>query len=84
MKPKHRHELKTNELAEWLMNFPQWARKNLTTIIYVSVLIAVVAGLYIWKIYSKNAVSVQKQLKFTALLTRLSQSKMEILRAQAQ
>lgn len=84
MKPKHRHELKTNELAEWLMNFPQWAKKNLTTIIYVSVLIAVVAGLYIWKIYSKNIVSVQKQLKFTTLLTRLSQSKMEILRAQAQ
>jgi tetratricopeptide (TPR) repeat protein len=84
MKAKHRHELKTNELAEWLMNFPQWAKENLTTIIYVSVLIAVVAGIYIWRTYSKNVLSVQKQLKFTGLLARLSQSKAEILRARAQ
>jgi tetratricopeptide (TPR) repeat protein len=84
MKPKHRHELKTNELAEWLMNFPQWAKQNLTTIIYISVLIAVVAGLYIWKVYSRNIASVQKQLRFTALLSRLSQNKMEILRAREQ
>jgi len=84
MKPEHRHELKTNELAEWLMNFPQWAKENLRTIIYVSALIAVVAGLYIWRIYNRNVVSVQKQLNFTALLARLSQSKMEILRGRAQ
>jgi len=84
MKAKHRHELKTNELAEWLMNFPQWAKKNLTTIIYVSVLIAVVTGLYIWRSYNRSVISVQKQLRFTALLNRLSQSKSEILRARAQ
>lgn len=84
MKPEHRHELKTNELAEWLMNFPQWAKQNFTTIIYISVVIAVVAGLYIWKIYSRNVASSQKQLRFTALLSRLSQNKMEILRAREQ
>jgi hypothetical protein len=84
MKAKHRHELKTNELAQWLANFPQWAKNNLTTIIYVSVVIAVVAGLYIWRIYSRNIVSVRKQLRFTALLNRLAQSKSEILRARAQ
>ncbi len=28
MKSDHRHELKTNELAEWLSNLPQWAKKN--------------------------------------------------------
>ena len=84
MKSEHRHELKTNELAEWLMNFPQWAKENLRTIIYVSVVIAVVAGLYIWRIYNRNVVSVQKRLQFTALLTQLSQSKMEILRGRAQ
>ena len=84
MKAQHRHELKTNELAEWLANFPQWARKNLTTIIYVSVLIAVVAGLYIWRVYSKNVISVRKQMQFNTLLAQLSRSKGEILRYRAQ
>jgi len=83
MRPEHRHELKTNELAQWLVDFPQWARKNLATIIYVVVLIAVVAG-YIWIRYGRNVVSVKKELKLTALLSRLSRSKTDILRARAQ
>ena len=84
MKSDHRHELKTNELAEWLSNLPQWAKENLKTIISVSVLIAAVAALYIWKIQSKNVAEVRKQLEFTNLLNQLSGSKMQILGAQAQ
>ena len=84
MKSDHRHELKTNELAEWLSNLPQWAKENLKTIICVSVLIAAAAALYIWKIQSKNVVEMRKQLEFTNLLNQLSGSKMQILGAQAQ
>jgi len=84
MKSDHRHELKTNELAEWLSNLPQWAKENLKTIIFVSVLIAAVAAFYIWKIRSKNIVEVRKKLEFTNLLNQLSGSKMQILAAQAQ
>lgn len=83
MKSKHRHELKTNELAEWLINLPQWAKKNLTTIIYVSALTVVVAGIYIWKNYEKNVVSVQKRINFTNALTQLSQRKLRIIQDQA-
>ena len=53
MKSEHRHELKTNELAEWLVNFPQWTKKNAKTIIYVCVLTIVVASLYFYKRYQK-------------------------------
>jgi tetratricopeptide (TPR) repeat protein len=84
MKSEHRHELKTNELAEWIMNFPQWAKENRTTIIYVSALIVAVAAIYIWRGYSKNVVAVQEQLEFTRLITQLPQSKMQILQAQGQ
>ena len=84
MKTKHRHELKTNELAEWLTNLPQWAKKNRTTIIYVSILIIAVAAAYFWKRYQKNVVSVQKQLELTSLVNLLPQSKMRILQASAQ
>ncbi len=84
MKSEHRHELKTNELAKWLTNFPQWAKENRTTIIYVSALVITVAGLYFWKVYEKNVVSVRERLNLTNLITQLSQSKPQILQAQAQ
>ena len=84
MKSEHRHELKTNELAEWLGNFPQWAQDNLKTIIYVAVLIVVVAGLYFYKWYSKNVESVKKQVAFTRLISVMPQQKMQILGAQQQ
>ena len=83
MKPDHRHELKTNELAEWVANFPQWAKENRTTIIAVSAAIVVVVGLYIWKTYSKK-VAVQKQIELTSLVSQLMGSKMQIFGAQAQ
>jgi tetratricopeptide (TPR) repeat protein len=84
MKAEHRHELKTNELAEWIANFPQWAKKNTTTIIYISVLTVVVAGVYFWKIYEKRVVSGREQLEFTNLISQISQGKTQILQAQAQ
>jgi tetratricopeptide (TPR) repeat protein len=84
MKAEHRHELKTNELAQWIANLPQWAKENTTTIIYVSVLVAVVAGLYFWKVYEKRIVSSREQLEFTNLVSEISQGKTQILQAQAQ
>lgn len=84
MKSKYRHELKTNELARWIANFPQWAKENTKTIIYISVLIVVVAAVYFWKTYEKRVVSVRKQRRFTNLISQLSQGKAQILQAQAQ
>jgi len=84
MKAKHRHELKTNELAEWLANFPQWAKENLRTIIYVSVVLILVVGAYLWKTYEKNVVMVQRRINLTTLIASLSRQKLEILQAQQQ
>jgi tetratricopeptide (TPR) repeat protein len=84
MKAEHRHELKTNELAQWLANFLQWAKKNTTTIIYISVLVVVVAGVYFWKVYEKRVVSSRQQFEFTSLLSQVSQGKTQIIQAQAQ
>jgi len=84
MKPEHRHQLKTNELAEWIVNFPQWAKENAKTVIYISVLIAVVAGVYFWKLYGGKVVSVREQLELTNFISQLSQGKVQILQAQAQ
>jgi len=84
MKSEQRHELKTNELAEWLQHLPQWAHKNLTTIIYVSVVTIVVIGYSFWYYYQKNTASVKKQLELTKLIRQLPYSKWQILKAQSQ
>ena len=84
MKSEHRHELKTNELAEWLSNLPQWARKNLTTIIYVSVVAVVIIVYSFWYYYQKNAALVKKQLGLTKLIRQLPHNKRQILQAQSQ
>jgi len=83
MKPKHRHELKTNELAEWIANLPQWAQKNARMIIYISIVAVCIVGAYFYHSYRATA-SIKNQLALTDLITRLSQSKIQILGAQAQ
>ena len=84
MKSEHRHELKTNELAEWLSNLPQWTKENLITIISVSVLIVVLAAVYIWRGYNRNVVQVRQRADFTRLLSQVSAAKMQVLQAQEQ
>jgi hypothetical protein len=84
MKSEHRHELKTNELAEWIANFPQWAQENLNTIIYTATAIVAVAGIYFyygW--YSNRAIDLERRT-FTGLVSSISQSKAGILQSQSQ
>ncbi len=83
MKSEHRHELKTNELAEWLGNLPQWMKENLITIIIISAVIIAVAIFFVWNSHRKKAVA-QEQLEFTNLLNQLRSSKMQVLSAQEQ
>lgn len=82
MKSEHRHELKTNELAEWLGNLPRWTKDNLVTIICVSIFIAVLAGVYLWRGYSKNVVQVRQRNEFTSLLNQVARAKMAIRQGQ--
>lgn len=82
MKSDHRHELKTNELAEWLSHLPQWTKENLITIVIVAVLIVAAAAFYGWWLYSKNVVQAREQTEFTNLLNQISSGKMQILQGQ--
>jgi tetratricopeptide (TPR) repeat protein len=84
MKSEHRHELKTNELAEWLGNLPQWTKQNLVTIVCVAALIVVLAGVYLWRGYNKNTVQVRERTEFTNLINQLAGAKIQILQGQEQ
>ncbi|MBC8469433.1 MAG: hypothetical protein H8D56_08165 [Planctomycetes bacterium] len=84
MKSEHRHELKTNELAEWLGNLPQWTKENLTTILVVVAVVVAGATFLIWRTYNKNVVQVRGHLEFSNLLDQLSAGKLQVQNAQAQ
>ncbi len=82
MKSDHRHELKTNELAEWLSNLPQWTKENLFTIICIVGVIVAAVAFYARRAYNKNIVQVREQTEFTNLLTQISRTKVQIIQAQ--
>jgi len=82
MKAEHRHELKTNELAQWLMDLPEWTKQNYKTIIYVAAVIVLAAGSAIWHRYKTTVVADRKAFELTSALTSLPLQKMEILQSQ--
>ena len=84
MKAEHRHELKTNELAEWLFNLPTWAQQNLRTITYVVAVVVIVVAYTIWYRYQKTVVGGREQANMTALLTQIPQLKAYIAQTQTE
>jgi tetratricopeptide (TPR) repeat protein len=82
MKSDHRHELKTNELAEWLGNLPEWTKENLSTILITVAVILAAGAIYGWRLYSKNVVLVREQTEFTDLINQVPGGKMQILQGQ--
>jgi len=84
MRAEHRHELKTNELAEWMANLPQWTLENLKTIILVVVLIVAVAGFLMWRNYSKDVLQLRERVEFTNLLNQLAGGRTQVVRAQSE
>ena len=73
MKSDHRHELKTNELADWIMNFPEWADANRTTLIAAAAVIVVAALIYFVSFYRKDVVAARNQTRLTTLVARVPQ-----------
>lgn len=84
MKSEHRHELKTNELAEWLGNLPQWIKENSTSIIVITILIIAVIGFFGWRRYDKNVLQPREQNEFTQLLEAIFSIEGDIVSAQSQ
>ena len=83
MKADHRHELKTNELADWLEHFPQWAQENRTTLIAAGLAIVVLIGVYSWRFYRKD-IDVRQHVQLTNLVTQVSAQRAQIAQAASQ
>lgn len=84
MRSDHRHELKTNELANWIANFPEWANKNRTSLVAAAAVILVALLVYFVSYYRKNVVSVGNQTHLTTLVTEMPQQMSRIASASMQ
>lgn len=83
MKAEHRHELKTNELIEWLTHLPEWAMQNIASIAVVLAVIVAFGAFYGWRNYSRKSVA-GKQIELTRLINFITGGKMQILNSQGQ
>ncbi len=84
MKSDHRHELKTNELADWLAHFPDWMKQNRTNLLAVAAVIVLAIIVYFWSYYRSNVVSVRRQARLTSLVTSVGQQVNAAMRAAGQ
>ncbi|MCX5647069.1 MAG: tetratricopeptide repeat protein [Phycisphaerae bacterium] len=84
MRSDHRHELKTNELADWIANFPEWAHENRTSLVAAAAVILVALLVYFVSFYRKNVVSVGNQTRLTTLVTEVPQQMTRIASATMQ
>ncbi|MEN8126350.1 MAG: tetratricopeptide repeat protein [Planctomycetota bacterium] len=83
MDSEHRHELKTNELAEWLTHLPELIKKNANMIIGV-VLIAV--GVITWPMFNKMSQKKEmvEQTEVTQTIQMLDKDIADVLNAPAE
>jgi hypothetical protein len=84
MKSDHRHELKTNELADWIANFPEWAEKNRNSIIAAAAVILLAGFVYFWSFYHRDAVVARNETRLTGLIEQVSQQMNNVARAAMQ
>lgn len=75
MKAEERHELKDNELAQWLGQLPQWARQNTRQIVLICGIIAAAAIIYGWYYYEKNIAYVRRRQAFSEQIMQLNANK---------
>jgi tetratricopeptide (TPR) repeat protein len=84
MKSDHRHELKTNELADWIMNLPEWADQNRRTLMAAVAVIVAAALIYFVSFYRKNVVAARTQTRLTTLVSQVPQQTMRAASAVSQ
>lgn len=80
MDAEHRHELKTNELADWLGHLPTFLHDNAKTIIGVILIIA--AGVvYMYSRKTKASAALQEMAVATAQIDKLNMARMRTVQA---
>jgi tetratricopeptide (TPR) repeat protein len=81
MDSEHRHELKTNELADWIGHAPQYLRENARTIIGAALIVIAVIT---WPMFKKIRVKadLEQKAQTTDLIEQSGQAKLMVLQDQ--
>jgi tetratricopeptide (TPR) repeat protein len=77
MKSERRHELKTNELAEWLSHLPELLGENYIAIICITVVVIVVAGVAYAILYRERAEVIERRIELTELSSQVAKNKID-------
>lgn len=80
MKAEHRHELKTNELADWLTHIPEWTKENSRVLIGGGAIVVIGLAIYYWSSYNRNVRLPQQRLRLTGLISSVEAAKIATLR----
>lgn len=83
MKSERRHELKTNELADWVGHLPGWARQNRNVLIYLAIVLIAAGVFYYLKYRPMDTASRLEAETATTALSQLGFATAQILQGQA-
>ncbi|MBN1788003.1 MAG: hypothetical protein JW806_06370 [Sedimentisphaerales bacterium] len=84
MKSERRHELATNELADWVVNFPEWFKENMTTVIAAAIIVVGLIAYTIFFYSRQNRFESQKDAIATETIELLDVHRESILRRDMQ
>ncbi len=83
MDSEHRHELKQNELAEWIHDVPKFLKDNMRYIIGGALIIVAIVFYVVTKTTQVSARE-RQNAEMTGLMEGLGMSKMQALQSQSQ
>lgn len=78
MDSEHRHELKTNELAQWLSNFPGFLKENGKNIVGIALIATAVFSYFYFKAKKTSTVNLA-EAQNTALIQKVNRNKIEAI-----
>ncbi len=84
MKSDHRHELKTNALADWMAHFPEWSKKNAKPLIGGTALVVLIVVAFLWSQYNNTVLAQAHRSEFTRNLASLETMIMQVAQNSAQ
>ena len=84
MKSDHRHELKTNALADWMAHFPEWSQKNAKPLIGGTALVVAIVVAVLWSQYNNTVLAQAHRSQFTNDLANLEVVVMQVAQSSTQ
>ncbi|MCF7954982.1 MAG: hypothetical protein K9M75_04180 [Phycisphaerae bacterium] len=80
MDAEHRHELKTNELADWIAHFPEFLKKNRNQILGVILIIAGIISYFGYRTRSLKVAN-KEQVEATQQMQMMEKNKIDVIQS---